>query len=248
MHTNRGHLDVGGREPEQPAALVAHHHLAAHLVQAPEHVRRPGDVAAGEGAADRRRAERLAHAVEPLDQLDRADREVVGAAELLEQVDVAATVGAEVEVLADDDGAARGARARGRDWTNDSGDSCDCSSSNGSTTVASMPVAASSSRRCSGIGEQLGRRLRPDDHRRVAVEREHHRAGGELGGDRAHLIDDRLVSEVDAVVGADRDDGAFARPRCRVELGDHLHGARRYRAVLSTTRRGLASAGEPNGS
>ena len=105
MHTDARHRDVGGREAEQPAALVAHHHLAANLVQPPEHARRPGDVAAGEGPADRRRAERLGHAIEPLDQLDRTHREVVGSAELLEQVDVAASMGAEVEVLADDDGA-----------------------------------------------------------------------------------------------------------------------------------------------
>ena len=97
-----------------------------------------------------------------------------------------------------------------------------------------------------GIGEQLRRRLRPNDHRRVAIEREDHRAGLELGSDRAHLIDDCLVAEVHAVVGADGDDGAFARPRRRVELGDHLHAARRYRAVLSTTA-GLAVP-RPNGS
>ena len=145
-------------------------------MQAAEHVRRPGDVAAGEGAADRRRAERLAHPVEPLDQLDRADDEVVAAAELLEQVDVARDDGAEVEVLADDDRAH--ARARDEDAMDerlrrlvrlvlverqhDGG----VDAGRGEQLEALLRVR-----------EQLRRRLRADDHRRVTVERQHHRPG-----------------------------------------------------------------------
>ena len=84
-----------------------------------------------------------------------------------------------------------------------------------------------------GVGEQLRCRLGAHDRRRVAVEREHDRTGAESASAIARTcVDHRLVAEVDAVVGADRDDGALAGPRRRVELGDHLHG----RATLSARR------------
>ena len=53
------HLDVGRREPEQPAPLVAAHDRAADLVRPPEHAGGQLDLAAGEGPADGRAADRL---------------------------------------------------------------------------------------------------------------------------------------------------------------------------------------------
>ena len=47
-------------------------------------------------------------------------------------------------------------------------------------------------------------------------------------GELADVGDDGLVPEVHAVVGADRDHGPLAGPRRDVEIGDHLHGLRRY--------------------
>ena len=88
----------------------------------------------------------------------------------------------------------------------------------GSTTVASMPVCGQQLEPLLEIGEQLRRRLGPDDRGRVAVEGERRRSGRRRSAAmRPHLGDHRLVAEVDAVVGADRDDGALARPRCRVD-------------------------------
>ena len=79
-------------------------------------------------------------------------------------------------------------------------------------------------RSVSSRGADSGRTTR----RRVAVEGEHDRPGAELGRRAAHLGDHGLVAEVDAVVGADGDDGALARPRRRRRVGDDVHGRRRY--------------------
>ena len=57
------HLDVGGREAEQPATLVAGDHDAPRLERPTEHRRRQLDVAAGERSPDGRAAERLVDAV-----------------------------------------------------------------------------------------------------------------------------------------------------------------------------------------
>ena len=59
------------------------------------------------------------------------------------------------------------------------------------------------------VGEQQRSRLRPHDHGRVTVER-HHRGRQALAlGSLPYLGDDATVSEVDAVVGADRDGAAL---------------------------------------
>ena len=105
-----GHLDVGRREADQAAALVATDDGAAHLVGPAEHPGGQLDVAAGERPPDGRAADRLVDAVGPGDQVDRVDDEVVVDAVLLEQPDVAVAMAAEVEVLADDDDLDRQAR------------------------------------------------------------------------------------------------------------------------------------------
>ena len=75
------------------------------------------------------------------------------------------------------------------------------------------------------IGEQLRRRLGPHDRRRMAIERDDRRLGVALGGDRPHLSDHRLMTEVQTVVGADRDDGRLVRERLRRGVGDDQHAA-----------------------
>ena len=107
---------------------------------------------------------------------------------------------------------------------NDSGDSLDCASSKCSTTVPSSPVAASSSRRCSGDVSSCGADSGRTIGRRVAVEREDDGSGALALGQALDLGDDRLVAAMHAVVGADRDHGALAGPGRGVDLGDHLHG------------------------
>ena len=100
---------------------------------------------------------------------------------------------------------------------NDSGASFDCASSKRSTTVASSPVAASSSRRCSGdvssCGADSGRTTVAGWRSNVSTTD----IASLVGGEALDLLDHRLVPEVHAVVGADRDDGALARPRRPVE-------------------------------
>ena len=90
-----------------------------------------------------------------------------------------------------------------------------------------MPVAASSSRRCSGdvssCGADSGRTIVAGWRSNVSTtERAPSRCG-----DPSHVGDHRLVAEVHAVVGADRDDGALAGPQRPIEIGDDLHGLRR---------------------
>ena len=73
------------------------------------------------------------------------------------------------------------------------------------------------------VGE-LGRgRFRPHDEGRVLVEGDDRGPGVEVAGQAADLVDDRAVAEVDAVVGADRDDAAGVRGDARVEVAEHLH-------------------------
>ena len=98
-----GHVDVGRREADLAAALVATDDGAPHLVGPSQHPGGELDVAAGERPPDGRAADRLLDAVRPDDQVHRVDDEVVIDAVLLEQPDVAVAVAAEVEVLADDD-------------------------------------------------------------------------------------------------------------------------------------------------
>ena len=87
--------------------------------------------------------------------------------------------------------------------------------SNGNTTVASTPVAASSSMRLLVVGEQLAaptRAARPMAGWRSNVTTAERAPS--LGRDVADLGDHGLVAEVYAVVGADRDDGALPGERC----------------------------------
>ena len=107
---------------------------------------------------------------------------------------------------------------------NASGVSFDWASSKCSTTVPSSPVAASSSRRCSGdvssCGADSGRTIVAGWRSNVSTtERAPSRSAQPLD-----LGDHGLVAEVHAVVGADRDHGALPGPRRAVELGDDLHG------------------------
>ena len=59
-------------------------------------------------------------------------------------------------------------------------------------------------------------------------EREHDGPRALALGQPAHVGDDGLVAEVHAVVGADRDHGALTRPQRLIDIGDDLHGLRRY--------------------
>ena len=131
------------------------HDLAADLVRAAEHPGRQLDLAAGEGPADGRAADRLLDPVGPRDEAHGIDDEVVIDAVRLEQAHVALAVAAEVEVLSDDDDL-DGEAGDQHPLDERSGDSFDCASSKCSTTVPSSPVAASSSRRCSGDVSSCG--------------------------------------------------------------------------------------------
>ena len=210
-------------KPSSAAALIAHHHRAADLVGTAEHLRRPRHVAAGQRAADRRRAHRLVDPVGAHHQLDRANLEVVGATELLEHVDVAGAVVTEVEVAADHDrlGPQCGhqhafderfrwlARLAGVEGQHDGGVDAGCGQQFEALTL---------------VGEDRRRRLGTHDRGGVAVEREDDRTVGELGRQGPHHGDHRLMADVHAVVGADGHHAALARPRRRSDVGDHIHG------------------------
>ena len=182
------------------------------------------DLAAGQGPADGRAADRLVDAVAARStSADRVDVEV----ELARRAPRAgATLPSrwlpEVEVVADDDDRAPPARRRAPARRTSSGASFDCASSKCITTVASTPVAASSSSRCSGsvssCGADSGRTIVAGWRSNVTHDRA---CAVAFGASARDLGDDRLVAEVHAVVGADGDDGALARPRRRVEVGDH---------------------------
>ena len=188
-----------------------------------EHLRRPGDVAAGQRPADRRRAHGLVDPVGAHHQVDRANLEVVGATELLEHVDVAGAVVTEVEVAADHDGLGpqrrhehalderfgRLARLTGVERQHDGG-----VDAGGGQQLEALAL----------VGQDRRRRLGAHDGGRVAVEREHDRAVGELGRQRPHHGDHRLMADVHAVVGADGHHRALAGPRRRGDVGDHIHG------------------------
>ena len=228
-----GHMDVGRRKADLAAALVATDDGAAHLVGPAEHPGGEVDVAAGERPPDGRAADRLVDAVRPGDEVHGIDDEVMGDAVVLEQADVPVAMAAEVEVLADDDDLDRQAvdehalderlgcllRLRLVEAQHDRG---------------VEPGGGEQLQALLGRRQQLWRRLRPDDRRRMPVEREHHGHRIALGSEALDLLDHGLVSEVHAVVGPDGDDGAPARPRRPVELGDHLHGRRRYPGASTT--------------
>ena len=59
------------------------------------------------------------------------------------------------------------------------------------------------------VGQQQRGRLRPHDRGRMPIECDDSGAGAELGGPQLDLGDHRAVTEVHAVVGADRDDAAL---------------------------------------
>ncbi len=228
-----GHVDVGRREADQPTALVATDDRAAHLVRPAEHPRGELDVAAGQRPPDGRAADRLVDPVRPGDQVDRVDDEVVGEAVVLEQTDVAVAVAAEVEVLADDD------RPHGQPLDEHALDErlrrllrlrlVEAQDHGGVEPGGGQQLEALVGRR-----QQLRCRLGTHDRGGVTVERQHDRHRIAVGGEALDLLDHRLVPEVHAVVGADRDHGAPARPRWPVELGDHLHGRRRYPGASTT--------------
>ena len=106
---------------------------------------------------------------------------------------------------------------------NDSGDSFDWASSKWSTTVASTPLASSSSSRCSALVSSLG----ADSGRTILAGWRSKVSTAERACSRSaslHLVDDCQVADVHTVVGADRYDGPLAWPRRPIEIGDDLHG------------------------
>ena len=211
-HIAFGHLDVGGREPEQPATLVAHHDLAAHLVRPPEQVGGQLDLAAGEGATDGGAAHRLLDPVVARHEVDGLDDEVVVVAVRIEQAHVAVAVAAEVEVLPDHD-----------HLDGEPLDEHPLDERLRRLLRLDLVEAQHHGPVETGRGEQLEallerrqqrrRRLRAHHRGGVPVERQHDGAGGFPLGDGAHLVDHRLVADMDAVVGPDRHHGARLRAR-----------------------------------
>ena len=144
----------------------------------------------------------------------------------LEQPDVALAVAPEVEVLADDDDL-HGERLDEHALDELVGQLLGLRDVERHDHRASTPVAASSSRRCSGdvssCGADSGRTIVAGWRSNVSTTE---RAPSALG-EAADVGDDGLVTEVHAVVGADRDDGALAGPGRLIDIGDDLHGLRR---------------------
>ena len=107
--------------------------------------------------------------------------------------------------------------------TKSSGDSVARVSSKWTTAVMSSPVASSSSSFCSRSvscgGADSGRTTKAGCLSKVTTADRASRSAGQA----ADLVDDRPVAEVDAVVGADRDDAARVRGDARVEVAEHLH-------------------------
>jgi hypothetical protein len=93
------------------------------------------------------------------------------------------------------------------------------------------------------VGEQLRGRLGSDDDRRVPVEGDDRRPAAALGGPATHLLDHGLMTEVEAVVGPDRDHGLLAGERLDGGIGDDEHGTGTYpAAAVGSTTDGLASS------
>ena len=167
------------------------------------------------------------------DEVDGIDDEVVGDAVVLEQPDVAVAMAAEVEVLADDDDLDRQAldehalderlrrllRLRLVEAQHDRG----VEPGGGEQLQALLGDVSS-------CGADSGRTIVAGCRSNVSTTD----IASLIGGEALDLLDHGLVPEVHAVVGADGDDGAPARPRRPVELGDHLHGRRRYPGASTT--------------
>jgi hypothetical protein len=86
------------------------------------------------------------------------------------------------------------------------------------------------------IGEQFRGRLGPHHRGRVSIEGDDDRVGAERCGPFAHRGDDRLMTAMHTVVGADGDHRSMCtratfddRPQRTGEIGHHVHGRRRYR-------------------
>ena len=75
-------------------------------------------------------------------------------------------------------------------------------------------------------GEPARRRFGPHDLRRVAIEGDHGAAGAPALGEMTDLVEDRAVTEVDAVVGANGQGGAAVADEGAGGGGisDNLHG------------------------
>jgi hypothetical protein len=195
-------------------------------VRTAEHAGRELHIAARERAADRGAADRLLDAVEPLDELDRLDDEVVRPPVLLEQPHVPLPVTSEVEVLSDHDDLDREVpdqhpfderlrRLLGLrlvEVEDHGGVDAGCSEQ-------FEPLL--------GTGQQLGGRLRAHDLGRMAIEREHHGERSRVGGELLHPLDDGQVPQVHAVVRANRHHRALAGEGGPIEIRDDLHGRRR---------------------
>ena len=85
------------------------------------------------------------------------------------------------------------------------------------------------------IGQQLRRRFRTHDRGRVTIERHHSRTGSGGRRELTNRLDDRLMSAMYAVVGANAQHSSLSLPRWRVEVRDELHEVGRYpRCCLGT--------------
>jgi hypothetical protein len=89
------------------------------------------------------------------------------------------------------------------------------------------------------VGEQPRRGGRPHDRRRVPVEGDDGGAQPLGLGSLSDGGDDRLVAEVDAVVGADGDDAALGRSRAGIVVAHDLH---RQEATRGPRRRAQPTA------
>ena len=199
---------------------------------------------AGEGPADGGRGDRLLDAVVPRQQLERADLEVGRAPSSRSNATLpwrwwpkwksSPTTTTEV---------AQGSRPALAARTTP-GSSCRGGAGRTTTrTVASTPVAASSSSFCgrsvSSRGADSGRTTLAGWRSKVTTTDRR----AQLVAQPADLGDHGLVAEMDAVVGADGDDRPLAGPRARRQIGDDVHRPPTLwsKAPASTTQ-GLASS------
>ena len=99
-----GDLDVGRRETEQTAALIALDDLATRLERMADHLGGKLDLATGECPTDGRRTDRLFDPIRAGQESPRIHVEVVAQTEVVQQRDIAGALPAEMEVFTDHHG------------------------------------------------------------------------------------------------------------------------------------------------
>src|SRR6185503_208877 len=213
-------LEVGGREPDLLSATRAVHHAPAYDVRASQQTRRGPDVAFGDFLAHDARVHDHSFGEHRTDDFD---AEAVTPARFDQELDVALAATAEVEIVADHEllrvenvdqesldavvGLDLGERAR--------------------EPLQHGRVHPAGPERLEPVVQrhQQSRRFVWAQHRdRMRLERQCDGGNRALRGVLAHLLQDDLVSAMDAVEVSYGDDGAFEQAPSPLEAADDAHG------------------------